>query len=154
MTTDVEKKFFEAFDIPKRFYAPINIGDLDYQEKEVSSPTLRKLWNQVKWDLICNEDLAPETYAEFKKSNFWREEYPEITDRILLELIEIIIKRDFDILKLYKVDDSYHGQFDTNIEHYFANYQKDTLKDLILDICQHNYGIYYHQVRKLFGLKK
>ena len=77
--------------------------------------------------------------------------YPEITDRILLELIEVIIKRDYDILKLYKVNGSYHGQFDTDIDHYFANYQKDTLKDLIMVIYQHNSEIFYHQVRALFG---
>lgn len=131
MTTDVEKKFFEAFDIPKRFYAPINIGDLDYQEKEVSSPTLRKLWNQVKWDLICNEDLAPETYAEFKKSNFWREEYPEITDRILLELIVIN-------------NENAPAVVDT----------LDELRNQVLYWCIVYKKRIYHQVRKLFGLKK
>lgn len=89
MTTEIEKKFFKAFDIPKRFYALINIGDLDYQEKEVSSLTLRKLWNQVKWYIVSK------TFKEFKKSNLWREAYPEITDRILLELIVICFNNDF-----------------------------------------------------------
>lgn len=87
--------------------------------------------------------------SDFNKSI--QANYPEITDRILLELIEIIIKRDFDILKLYKDNGSYYGQFDTNIDHYFANYQKDTLKDLILHICEQNSKIFYHQVRELFG---
>lgn len=80
--------------------------------------------------------------------------YPTITNRIMLELIEVIIKRDADILKLYKVNGSYHGQFDTDIDHYFANYQKDTLKDLILHICKQNSKIFYHQVRALFGEKE
>lgn len=95
MTNEIEKKFFEAFGIPKRFYALINIGDLDYQAKKVSSPTLRKLWNQVEWDLISHEDIVPETFAEFKKSNLWVEDYPEITDGILLELMLLALNNDF-----------------------------------------------------------
>ena len=80
--------------------------------------------------------------------------YPQITDRILLELIEIIIKRDFDILKLYKFDNSYHSQFDSNINKYFVNYQESNLKDVILAVCEGNSKIFYKDVRKLFGLKK
>lgn len=88
--------------------------------------------------------------SDFYKSILTK--YPEITDRILLALIEIIIKRDFDTLKLYKVNGSYHGQFDTDIDNYFVNYQKNSLKDLILGICQHNSKIFYSEVRALFGV--
>lgn len=109
MTTELEKKFFDAFGIKAKLDG-----------------------------------------SDFNKSI--QANYPEITDCILLELIEIIIKRDFDTLKLYKVDGSYHGQFDTNIDHYFANYQKNNLKNLILHICQHNSKIFDHQVRELFAV--
>lgn len=127
MTNETEKKFFDAFGIKAKRVRPF------YCNKNRKNRPCE----------ICIE--------EHGKCLSQKELYPEITDRILLKLIEIIIKRDFDILKLYKFEGSYHGQFDTNNDHYFANYQKDTLKDLILDICQHNSKIFYHQVRALFG---
>ena len=124
------KKFFEAFGIPKRFYALINIGDLDSQAKKVSSPTLRKLWNQVEWDLISQEDVVPETFAEFKKSNLWVEDYPEITDRILLELIVIN-------------NENAPAVGDT----------LDELRNQVLYWCIVYKKRIYHQVRKQFGEK-
>lgn len=127
MTNETEKKFFDAFGIKPKRVRPF------YYNK--------------------NQKYIPcEFYIESHgKCLSQKEIFPEITDGILLELIEIIIKRDFDILKLYKDNGSYYGQFDTNIDHYFANYQKDTLKDLILHICNQNSKIFYHQVRALFG---
>lgn len=130
MKTETEKEFYEAFDIPKRFYASINIGDLDYQPQEVSSPTLRKLWNQVEWHLISHEDIAPETYAEFKKSDFWSEEYPEITDRILLELIVINNENAPAVGKTL-----------------------EELRNQVLYWCIVYKNRIYNQVRKLFGEK-
>lgn len=125
MTNEIEKEFFDAFGIePYDRYFKCS----------------KQLERECKKICECCELSEEVRY------------YPEITDRILLELIEIIIKRDFDTLKLYKVDGSYHGQFDTNIDHYFANYQKNNLKNLILHICQHNSKIFDHQVRELFGV--
>lgn len=127
MTNETEKEFFDAFGIKPKRVRPF-------------------YFNKNQKYIPC------EFYMESHgKCLSQKELYPEITDRILLELIEIIIKRDFDILKPYKFEGSYHGQFDTNNDHYFANYQKDTLKDLILHICKQNSKIFYHQVRELFG---
>lgn len=151
MINETEKEFFDAFGIEcnilqhQQFnYAQVPRG-LEFfktREKFVDAGMIK----------ISYKKLTP---TPGNDCIYWGEcHYPTITDRILLELIEIIIKRDFDILKLYKDNGSYYGQFDTNIDHYFANYQKDTLKDLILDICQHNSKIFYHQVRALFGEKE
>lgn len=127
MTTETEKEFFDAFGIKAK--------------------TVRLFYcNKKRKNIPCEFCIE-----EHGKCLSQKEIFPEITDGILLELIEIIIKRDFDILKLYKDNGSYYGQFDTNIDHYFANYQKDTLKDLILHICKQNSKIFYHQVRALFG---
>lgn len=129
MTTEIEKKFFDAFGIKAKRVRPF----------------------------YCNknqENIPCEFCIEKHGKCISQEEiYPTITDRILLALIEIIIKRDFDTLKLYKVNGSYHGQFDTDIDNYFVNYQKNSLKDLILGICQHNSKIFYSEVRALFGVK-
>ena len=135
MTEEIEKKFFDTFGIKPK---PNESG----YGRCLKYDNLLKCESEKK-DLM--EGCPGCEYFEVFKF------YPTITNRILLELIEIIINRDFDILKLYKVNGSYHGQFDTDIDHYFAHYQKDTLKDLILDICQHNYRNFYHQVRALFG---
>lgn len=125
MTTELEKEFFDAFGIKcnilehQQFnYAQVPRG-LEFfktREKLVDAGMIK----------IGYKKLTP---TPANDCIYWGEyHYPTITDRILLELIEIIIKRDFDTLKLYKVDGSYHGQFDTNIDHYFANYQKTILK--------------------------
>lgn len=96
MVSNIEEQFFKTFDIPKLFSMDINIGDLDANWITVTEPTLKKLWDNHRWD-IGNEagyvdpdeekEEIPTTFKEFKKSNFWREEYPEITAEILLELI-------------------------------------------------------------------
>lgn len=127
MTNETEKEFFDAFGIePYDRYFKCS----------------KQLERECKKICECCE-LSEEVRC-----------YPTITDRILLELIEIIIKRDLDVLKLYKFKGSYHGQFDTNNDAYFANYQKNNLKDLILHICEQNSEIFYHQVRALFGEKE
>lgn len=127
MTNEIEKKFFDAFGIKPEHY--------EYCYHECRIPELA--------NIPCDKKDCPHYRIEIY--------YNEITDRILLELIEIIIKRDLDVLKLYKFKGSYHGQFDTNNDAYFANYQQNTFKDLILHICEQNSKIFYHQVRELFG---
>lgn len=127
MTTEIEKEFLDAFGIKAKRVRPFYC-------------------NKNQKNIPCEFCIE-----EHGKCLSQREIYPEITDRILLELIEIIIKRDLDVLKLYKFKGSYHGQFDTNNDAYFANYQQNTFKDLILHICEQNSKIFYHQVRELFG---
>lgn len=84
--------------------------------------------------------------SDFNKSI--QANYPEITNRILLELIEIIIKFDFGIRIDYDADgygiasENYSGHFEEN------------LKDSVLDYLITNKTQFYHQVRELFGEKE
>lgn len=93
MEKRVEKEFFEKFNIPKYFSMEVNFGDLDCNFQTVIAKSLNELWDNYEFDLSCSEywfeegEKAPKTYQEFKKSDYWREEYPEITADILLELI-------------------------------------------------------------------
>lgn len=82
--------------------------------------------------------------------DLFKEEYPLITDKILLALIDVIIQRDFDVLKLYKFQNSYHAQFDTTTGRYFVNYQQNNLRDLILEILIGNKEIFYDKVHEAF----
>ncbi len=149
MTTDIEKEFFDAFGIEcninyhQQFNGCQVQRGLEFfkERQQLVEKGFIKIWHKMLTPRPGNDCV------------YWGEyHYPTITDRILLELIEIIIKRDLDLLKLYKFNGSYHGQIDTNIDHYFANYQQNTFKDLILQICKHNSKIFYNQVRALFGV--
>ena len=85
MTTELEKQFFDTFGIPKIYKTTMNIGDLDVNLKEIQAPTLKELYEIAKYDFTI-----PIYFSWFKRSKRWSEEYPEITDRILLELFDIL----------------------------------------------------------------
>ena len=82
MVTEIEKQFFDTFGIPKIYKTIINIGDFDVNLKEVQAPTLKELYEIAKLDFT-----TPIYFSWFKRSKKWSEDYPQITDRILLELI-------------------------------------------------------------------
>ena len=85
MTTELEKQFFEVFEIPKIFKTTINTGDLDLNYVEIQAPTLKKLYEEARFDFE-----TPIYFSWFKRSKRWSEEYPQITDRQYLELIVIL----------------------------------------------------------------
>lgn len=85
MATEIEKQFFETFGIPKIYKTTINIGDLDVNLKEIQAPTLKELYEIAKYDFT-----TPIYFSWFKRSKRWSEDYPQITDRILLNLILIM----------------------------------------------------------------
>ena len=89
MTTELEKQFFEVFEIPKIFKTTINTGDLDLNYVEIQAPTLKELFKEAQYDLD-----TPFYFSWFKRSKKWSEEYPQITDRHSLELILIYSKID------------------------------------------------------------
>jgi hypothetical protein len=82
MTTELEKQFFEVFEIPKIFKTNINTGDLDLNYVEIQAPTLKELYEEAQYDLD-----TPIYFSWFKRSKRWSEEYPQITDKQYLELI-------------------------------------------------------------------
>ena len=82
MTTELEKQFFETFEIPKIYKTTINIGDLDVNIKEIQAPTLKELYEIAKYDFT-----TPIYFSWFKRSKRWSEDYPQITDRHYLEFI-------------------------------------------------------------------
>ena len=92
MTTKIQKQFFEKYNIPKRFYTIVNLGDLDNNYQEVSANTLEELFDNVQMDL-------EEWVEDVKDFKDYEEKYPEITDSIYLRLIKIIIRNysDFEI---------------------------------------------------------
>lgn len=90
MTTEIEKQFFSVFKIPKIFKTIINTGDLDLNYVEIQAPTLKELYEKAQYDFN-----TPIYFSWFKRSKKWCEEYPQITDRILLELICICSQYGF-----------------------------------------------------------
>jgi hypothetical protein len=83
MTNDLEITFFDTFGIPKIYKTTINIGDLDYNPVDITAPTLKKLHEEAQIDFAI-----PFEFKEFKNNTaLWEHDYPQITDRILLELI-------------------------------------------------------------------
>lgn len=142
MTNETEKEFFDAFGIEcnilqhQQFnYAQVPRG-LEFfktREKFVDAGMIK----------ISYKKLTP---TPGNDCIYWGEcHYPTITDRILLELIEIIIKFDFGIRIDYDADgygiasENYSGHFEEN------------LKDSVLDYLITNKTEFYHQVRALFG---
>lgn len=90
MTTEIEKKFFEAFGIPKNVkkYRQYNFGRVPYGQKELK----KSLDNGIECRYIKAEP------SECSDCVYWTEiYYPEITDRILLELIVLSLNNDFVI---------------------------------------------------------
>jgi hypothetical protein len=85
MTTELEKQFFEVFEIPKIFKTTINTGDLDLNYVEIQAPTLKELYEEALFDFE-----TPIYFSWFKRSKRWSEEYPQITDRHYLELIVLL----------------------------------------------------------------
>ncbi len=123
MTNETEKKFFDAFGIKPEHY--------EYCYHECRIPELA--------NIPCDKKDCPHYRIEIY--------YPEITDRILLELIEIIIKRDFGI----HIDHDADG-YGIASENYSGHFEK-ILKDSVLDFLITNKTQFYHQVRELFGVR-
>lgn len=103
MASEIEEQFFKTFDIPKQFSMYVNFGDFDCNFQTVTEKSLKKLWDNYGFELgnsayWLDDDIEkiPESFKEFKKSDFYREEYPEITTEILLELI-CITNRNADV---------------------------------------------------------
>lgn len=103
MTTKIQKQFFEKYNIPKRFYTIVNLGDLDYNYQEVSADTLEELFDNVQMYL-------EEWVEDVKYFKDYEEKYPEITDSIYLKLIKIIIKNygNFSI-DSFSIDSIYYN---------------------------------------------
>lgn len=127
MTTETEKAFFKAFGIPKNVkkFRQYNFGQVPYGQKELK----KSLDEGIECRYIK---------AEPNKGNdcvFWTEiYYPELTDRILLELIVICYNNDFVV----------HSK------------NLNELQERILYLLTHNANnkdILY-AVRKLFGVEE
>ena len=114
MTTELEKQFFETFNIPKIFKTTINIGDLDTNYEEIQAPTLKELYEEARFDFE-----TPIYFSWFKRSKRWSEEYPEITDRQYLELICLYVSTN-DFFKCFADTEkiSFRNQI---LEKYIAN---------------------------------
>lgn len=107
MTTDLEKKFFDTFGIKQREYTQCTLMGCKYVYKN------------------CNN-------CQFH--NIYKVDYPEITDRILLELL-VIMTRYTDII----------DGFD-NVQ----ELKEFVLKDLIYSLTQPECNIVKQQARTIF----
>ncbi len=132
MTNEIEKEFFDTFGINPK-------------------PNESGYGRCLKYDNLLKCDSEKKDLMEgcpgceyFEVFKF----YPTITNHILLEIIEIIIKFDFGIRIDYDADgygiasENYSGHFEEN------------LKDSVLDFLITNKTLFYHQVRALFGEKE
>lgn len=112
MTTDLEKQFFDTFGIKPREFKSCDVGTFCPYEGQ-----------------LC-DDTCP-YYRTYKV------DYPEITDRILLELICIATASEITV--------EFKGI--KNVEH---------LKEVVLNYCIERYGYclhkdkFKHQVQALF----
>ena len=86
MENKTKERFFETFNIPKKFYTTVNFGDLDNNYQEVCENTLEELFENYSWYL-------DEYIEDIKDFHGYEEKYPEITAEIVLELMKIITKK-------------------------------------------------------------
>lgn len=106
MTTDLEKQFFDVFEIePRKVKICRNINHCPKKYK------------------LCNDDC--------KHWQVVRTDYPQITDRILLELICIVLNT-FQTFEVYRIMDI------------------DSLKEKILKLSMLAKDDVYSQVQELF----
>lgn len=137
MTNEIEKKFFDAFGIkPDCLYHFLIDGS-------GSNEAARTIVFGKK-EVLINFITKCGGKGRIIKSLPY---YLTITDRILLELIEIIIKRDFGI----SIEQDADG-YGVATENYSGHFEK-SLKDSVLDFLITNKAQFYHQVRALFGVK-
>lgn len=151
MTTKIQKQFFEKYNVPKRFYTVVNLGDLDNNYQEVSADTLEELFDNYGRDNIEWDDEPIDDIKNFKD---YKEKYPKITDSIYLKLIKIIVKKfsDFEIDSIcYNHHKEYRVCTDFEWETYNINgdYQKSE-EDAILSLFIKLPNIFKSQVQNLF----
>lgn len=155
MTTELEKQFFETFEIPKIYKTTINIGDLDVNLKEIQAPTLKELYEIAQYDFT-----TPIYFSWFKRSKRWSEVYPQITDRHYLELERIcgeIVWYMGDSL-IYEIDKKENKAVDFRHKYYAKEYSDRiyitglTKKEALLKLCINSYikEKIKHQVQELF----
>ena len=98
MTTELEKQFFETFNIPKQFKLPVENFKYSYKNYKEA----------YKSNRACNNWEHQETIDELKKGKY---EYPIITDTHYLELMCIFsdyidtTKKDIQELKNYILEE-------------------------------------------------
>ena len=111
------KQLMKITGIKPKFYMYVDRGDLDCDIQEVSEKTLKKLWDKWNFEFWCmdywiyeeDKEKLPETYEEFKKSNWWEKSYPSFNEKKQLELIKLIVNecQEFKIYKNRSINSSY-----------------------------------------------
>ena len=110
--SDIEKEFYETFNIPQKFYTIVNFGDLDNNYQEVSANSLEELFNNYN-------SYLDEYIEDIKDFMDWRSGYEDITSDIVLGLSKILM--DFGWLHCEKF----------TIDKYLTEFDNDELKDKI-----------------------
>jgi len=88
-TEDILELFYKEFDIPKRFYTIVNLGDLDNNYQEVSEDTLEELFENYGHHMASPTDEYIEDIKDFEE---YDEEYPEISIEMMYNIEDVIIK--------------------------------------------------------------
>ena len=149
MTTDLEKQFFDTFGIEPKYEDACTVEDKYWNNEELANK-----YGTFDQYMNCKcgnqENCTTECSCAYQK-----EIYPQITDRILLELIKILSK-EF-ILKMFNnFDDDWALMLNTkdkDEQKWFVscNGFKNALLSLVLSVCNCSDAVHIkHQVQALF----
>lgn len=115
MTTDIERQFFDTFGIEPEYQDRCKVEDKYWQNEELANKygTFDQYMNAKCGN---QEDCTTECSCAYQK-----EIYPQITDRILLELLCLI----------NQVDMYYYGE-----EEFYTGFNYDNFKQEIISKCK------------------
>ena len=138
MTTEIEKTFFDTFGIEK----VTTYSCYEYYTYERGIDI---------WGEHCEKYLKDGGECDNCDKKAFIQEYPQITDRILLELIRIIGKKPFGYLQC-------ENTYSTNLgdTRDMITVEADSLKEGLLTLAMQNKVVLRikHQVRTLFEEEK
>ena len=125
MTNELEKQFFQRFGIKPKYYC-----DNDYV-----------------FEAMLEDECTDGNMEKCKTCKKVGKTYPQITDRILLELIRIIGKKPFGYLQC---ENTYSTNLDSIRD--IITVEADSLKEGLLTLAMQNKVVLRikHQVRTLF----
>ncbi len=155
MTNELEKQFFDTFGIECNisFHQQFNGAQIPrglefYKKREELAKTgIIKIWHKML-------NPRPENYCVY-----WGEyHYPTITDRILLQLQEILLQHNINVEYSHFNDGDYYCSCSIPLANGKGKTFKEAFLDMLISIgedyaescCYDGQDVIYNQVRTLF----